>query len=97
MKDGTDIAGGTLAIGAANGIGTVDVETASRAVRRRRRGDGVSEPRTPSRVGQTTTYSLLFKNGTAITGGTVALGSHGRHRVGSMWKAPPGRPCTASP
>ncbi|SDP50916.1 Ig-like domain-containing protein [Afipia sp. GAS231] len=80
MNDGTSITGGSLAIGAAGHIGTVDVESASGAT-----FDGVAVTAYDAtdiiEVGQTGTSKLLLKNGTSLSNGTLALGVGGAGTV----------------
>jgi large repetitive protein len=74
LKDGTSIAGGSLAIGTLSNIGTLDVESASGAtlddvaVTAADSGDSIE-------VGQTGTSKLVLDDGTIMTGGTLALGA----------------------
>ena len=76
LKDGTDVTGGMLVIGAATGTGTVDIENLPGATL-----DGVTVQAnaiTDSiEVGQTSTSVLLLRNGSSISGGTLALGTGG--------------------
>ena len=76
LKDGTRILGGSLGIGAAGHIGTVDVETAVGA-----RFDGVAVTGFANadviEVGQTSTSTLLLENGTSIAGGSLVIGASG--------------------
>ncbi|WP_213737477.1 autotransporter-associated beta strand repeat-containing protein [Bradyrhizobium sp. dw_411] len=76
LNGGTAIKGGTLAIGAVHSTGTVDVEGASAVTL-----DGVAVVAKAStdsiKVGQTGNAILLLKDGTTITGGTLALGATG--------------------
>jgi FecR protein len=76
LKGGTSIKGGALTIGATHGTGTVDVEGTSVVTL-----DGVAVTAKSStdtlEVGQTSNATLLLKDGTTITGGTLALGTTG--------------------
>ena len=89
VKDATAIAGGTLALGAAGGKGTIDVESAAGATL-----DDVTvtafDATSGIEVGQTVGSTLLLKSGTGIKGAGAILdrrerrgrngGSRGRKR-----------------
>jgi hypothetical protein len=76
LNGGTSMTDGTLAVGAFGTLGTVDVEGASAVTL-----DGVAVAAHASadsiEVGQTSNATLLLKDGTTITGGTLALGATG--------------------
>ena len=76
LKNGTGMTSGTLAIGAATGTGTVDIESASGAAL-----DAVKvtafDATSSIEVGQTGASTLLLKNGTSIKDATIVLGVAG--------------------
>jgi Bacterial Ig-like domain len=76
LNGGTSIEGGALAIGATHGTGTVDVEDTAVVT-----FDGVAVTANAStdsiEVGQSSNATLSLKDGTTITGGTLALGTTG--------------------
>ena len=70
LKNGTSISGGTLALGASGGKGTVDIESTSGAT-----FDGVKvtafDASNSVEVGQSGSSTLLLKDGASITNATL--------------------------
>src|SRR5262249_44050352 len=76
MEDGSSIGNATVKLGAAGGVGTIDVETGGAAF------DNITvtafAPADTIEVGHSVDATLILDKATIITGGTLALGSGNR-------------------